>query len=67
MKPVTPKMVEGPEAFARFTAAMKQVLLVPRAKVKAQIEQHRKQAALNPNRRGPKAKVKPSATPDSGA
>jgi hypothetical protein len=49
-------MIEGPEAYKRFETAMKAVVAVPRAKVQAQIEEHKKQAALNPNKRGPKKK-----------
>jgi hypothetical protein len=49
-------MHEGPEAFTRFENAMKKVLSVPHAEIKRRIEEHRKQAALNPSRRGPKPK-----------
>lgn len=56
-------MIEGKEAFDRFERAMKAAVSVPRANVQARIEEHRKQAALNPNRRGPKRKAaKPSAS-----
>jgi hypothetical protein len=48
--------VEGPEAFKRFTSAMKHVLSVPRETVLKKIEEHRKEVAANPNRRGPKSK-----------
>ena len=58
------EMIEGPEAFTRFQAAMTKVLSVPHAVVKAHIEEHRKESAANPNRRGPKRKAtKPSASP----
>lgn len=53
-----PEMVEGPEAFMRFQDAMKKVLSVPHSVIKERIEEHRKEAALNPNRRGPKPKRK---------
>jgi hypothetical protein len=56
MKASTPEMIEGPEAFARFQKAMKAVLAVPHSEIKKEIEKHRKQAALNPNKRGPKRK-----------
>lgn len=60
---MTDSMIEGPEAYRRFETAVKAVLTVPHSKVQKQIEEHRKQAALNPNRRGPKRKIKPSASP----
>jgi len=51
--------------YERFTAIVDQVLSVPHSVIKQRIEEHRKQAALNPNRRGPKPKrktVMPSAS-----
>jgi hypothetical protein len=59
MKPRTLEMHEGPEAFERFDTAMKAIIAVPHSVIQKRIEEHRKQAALNPNRRGPKRKVKP--------
>jgi len=49
-----PEMIEGPEAFTRFQNAMKAIITVPHSEIKKKIEEHRKQSALNPNRRGPK-------------
>ncbi|HTU46301.1 MAG TPA: hypothetical protein VMF91_14635 [Bryobacteraceae bacterium] len=50
--------------YERFTALVDRVLAVPHSVIKQRIEEHRRQAALNPNRRGPKPKrkVKPSAS-----
>jgi len=58
MEPMKPKpeYVEGPEAWSRFQGAMKKVLAVPHAEIQRRIEEHRKEAARNPNRRGPKPK-----------
>jgi hypothetical protein len=58
MKPRTSEMIEGTEAFERFNNAMKSVIAVPHSVIKQRIEEHRKQAALNPNKRGPKPKAK---------
>jgi hypothetical protein len=66
MKVGAPEMIEGPEAFTRFQNAMKHVLAVPHTEIKARIDEHRKQVEANPNRRGPKRKAKPSASPARG-
>jgi hypothetical protein len=64
MKPHSLELIEGAEAYDRFQAAMKKILAVPHSEIKRRIEEHRKEAANNPNRRGPKRKVKPSASRD---
>ncbi len=57
MKP-HPEMIEGPEAFKRFDTAMKGIIAVPHSEIQKRIEEYRKQAAKNPNRRGPKPKTR---------
>lgn len=61
MKPSS-EMIEGPEAFKRFDALMSAVVKVPHAVLQKRIEEHRQQAAKNPNRRGPKPKAKTEST-----
>jgi hypothetical protein len=63
MRPQKPEYIERPEAWARFNGAMKKILAVPHAEIQRRIADHRAEAAKNPNRRGPKRKVKPSASP----
>ncbi len=52
------EMIEGPEAWKRFDSMMRRILAVPHSEIQKRIEQHRKESARNPNRRGPKRKVK---------
>jgi hypothetical protein len=54
-------MIEGPEAFQRFEKVMKAVLSVPHSEIENRIEEHKRQAASNPNRRRPKRKIKSSS------
>lgn len=65
------EMIEGSEAFMRFKNVMKQVLSVPHDEIQKRVEEHRKEAALNPNKRGPKTKkrkpAKASASRDTDA
>jgi len=62
-----PECHEGPEAFRRFDRTVKALLAVPHSEIKRREAEYKKQSEANPNRRGPKRKAKPSASPDSGA
>jgi len=53
-----PEYVEGKEAWTRFEGAMKKVLAVPHSEIQRRVEEHRREAAKNPNKRGPKPKRK---------
>lgn len=53
---------EGAAAFERFRRALKDVLAVPHAVIQQRIAEHRAEAETNPRKRGPKRKVKPSAS-----
>lgn len=59
-----PDCSEGPEAFQRFDALVDAVLAVPHALIERRRRAYRKKVDANPNRRGPKRKVKPSASSD---
>jgi hypothetical protein len=61
------ELIEGPEAFHRFDATMGALLAVPASTLARRERVYRKKVEANPNRRGPKRKVKPSASPDPAA
>ena len=62
-----PAYVEGIEAHTRFVGAMKTILSVPREEMLRREETYRKEAALNPRKRGPKPKkIQNSASRDLG-
>jgi hypothetical protein len=48
----------GPDQFEKFDAAVRKILAVPRAVILAREAEYKRQSALNPNRRGPKRKLK---------
>jgi hypothetical protein len=49
---------EGPTAWSQFQGAMRKVLAVPHTEIQRRIEAERAKSAANPNKRGPKRKVK---------
>jgi hypothetical protein len=63
MKPkpitITPEVAArytDPDQFAKFDAAVRKILTAPHAEIVRREQEHRRQSALNPNRRGPKPK-----------
>jgi hypothetical protein len=60
MKP-QPEYVEGSEAARRFDALVRKVLSVPHAEIVRREAEYKRRSALDPHKRGPKPKVKPSA------
>jgi len=48
--------------FQVFDRTIRQLLAVPRATLERRLAEYREQAAQNPNRRGPKPKVKTPAS-----
>jgi len=56
-----PECVEGLEAAARFDALVRKVLSVPHDEIMRREEEYKQRSVMNPRRRGPKRKLKPSA------
>jgi len=54
-----PECIEGPEASRQFDEGVRQILSVPRSTLVRRERAYKKKVAANPNRRGPKPKVKP--------
>jgi hypothetical protein len=48
--------------YAAFDRAMRQVLSVSKAELDARVKAHKERAALNPNKRGPKPRVKAASS-----
>ena len=59
MKPRTPELTEGPEAFKNFDATIGALLSVSHDELMRREAEYKKKAALNPRKRGPKPKQKP--------
>jgi hypothetical protein len=57
-----PECTEGQESFERFDALVGAVLTVPHSLIERRQRAYRKKVETNPNRRGPKPKVKPSVS-----
>ena len=50
------------EEYTAFDALVGDLLKVSKPELDAKVKAHKERAALNPSKRGPKAKVKPSAS-----
>lgn len=59
-----PQCSEGPEASIRFDQEVRFLMSVPHTVLKRRERAYRKKVDSNPNRPGPKRKVKPSVSPD---
>jgi hypothetical protein len=54
-----PECHDGPQAAARFDALVRKILSVPHDEIMRREADYKRKSALNPNRRGPKPRVKP--------
>ena len=52
------EFIEGADARTRFDATVRALLAVPHSEIVRREAEYKKQAALNPNKRGPKPKIK---------
>ena len=50
--------------FQTFDSLMGKLLTVPKSTIHERHDEHKKRAALNPNKRGPKPKIKPPSGGD---
>lgn len=55
------QMAEDADAAARFDALVRKVLSIPHEEIVRREAEYKRQAALNPRKRGPKPKAKRSA------
>lgn len=61
-----PECIEGPEAFQRFDNTMGALLAVPHSTIVRRERAYRKKVEANPNRPGPKPKLRTSASGRAG-
>jgi hypothetical protein len=52
--------------YQAFTSLVDKLLTVPKSTFRERHAEHKKRAALNPHKRGPKPKIKPSGDPSEG-
>ena len=57
---------ESKTDYEKFTNAVERIMSVPKTEILRREAEYRRQADLNPRKRGPKRKVKPSASPGPG-
>ncbi len=53
-------MGRPPKEYQAFTSLVDELLTVPKSTIREREAEHKKKAALNPRKRGPKPKVKTS-------
>jgi len=58
-------MAKPSKDFQTFDALMGKLLMVPKSTIHERHAEHKKRAALNPKKRGPKPKVTPPSDPVS--
>ena len=58
---VLPESVDGPETMTRLDTVLRKVLSVSHEEILRREAEYKRQSNLNPRKRGPKPKVKPSA------
>jgi hypothetical protein len=60
-------MGRSTKEFQAFDSMMEKLLTVPKSTIHERHAEHKKRAALNPNKRGPKPKIKPPSGDPSEA
>lgn len=59
-------MARTSKEYQAFTSLVDRLLAVPKADVDRRVAEHKERAALNPNKRGPKPKVRRGVSRASG-